>query len=203
MAENNEKLNRQVLRSITALQAALLDLMKQQLFEKITITDLARRSGLTRSTFYAHFETKDQLLESIINRVLDEFFDQLWDFYGQDSEAIMVLESNKAFFRVWEKHRDLIPVLESMDFGCLMVARLREYWEKLYHNNVHSALPDIGGNYSAYTLNFLAFSFAGFLKEWVRQDMKPSPEIMGEMLYHFTGHETMIAARQKFKDKFE
>jgi len=203
MSENYENLNRQALRSIESLQNALLELMEKQPFEKITITDLARCSGLTRSTFYAHFETKDQLLESIINGVLDEFFDDLWDFSGQDSEASVVLESNKAFFRVWQKHRDLIPLLESMDFACLMISRLRAYWENLYVKNVRASLPEVEGNYSDYTLNFLSYSFAGFLKEWIRQDMKPSPEVMGEMLYHFTGHEVMIAAREKFKDVFK
>lgn len=203
MPDTYQNLNRQALRSIEALQCALLELMENQPFEKITITDLARSSGLTRSTFYAHFETKDQLLESIINGVLDEFFDELWEFSGQDSEAGVVLESNKAFFRVWQKHRDLIPLLESMDFSCLMISRLRQYWKNLYEKNLRASLPEVDANYSDYTLNFLAFSFAGFLKEWIRQDMKPSPDLMGEMLYHFTGHEAMIAAREKFKDVFK
>lgn len=203
MSENYKKLNRQALRSIKALQQSLIELMKKKSFHKITITDIAETSGLTRSTFYSHYETKDQLLESIINGVLDEFFEELWNFYGHDAEASKVLESNKAFFKAWQKNRDLIPLLTSMDFDCLLLARLREYFEKLYVQNVRTALPEIKGAYPAYTINFLAYSFAGFLKEWIRQDMKPSPEIMGEMLYHFTGHETMIAAREKFKGVFK
>ena len=203
MSEIQGKPNRQVLRSIDALQSALLEQMKKKPYEKISITDIANCSGLTRSTFYAHFETKDQLLESIINDVLDEFFDELWNFYGQDSDARMVLNSNKAFFRVWEENKDLIRLLTTMDFDCLLIARLREYFEKLYYQNVQAALPKIKGAYSSFTINYLAYSFAGFLKEWIRQDMKPSPEVMGELLYHFTGHETMIAAREKFKDMFK
>jgi len=201
MYKRYDQLNRQARRSIDSFQDTLLELMNKQPYETITITDLARCSGLTRSTFYAHFETKDQLLESVIHGLLDEFFDESWEFCGDDAEPSLVLESYKAFFRVWEKHRDLIPLQEFPDFDCLLVDRLRECWEKLDQINARSAQPEIEGSFFDYALNFLAYSFTGFLKEWIRQDMKPSPEIMGEMLYHFTSRETMLAAREKFNKK--
>ena len=89
MTENFDNLNRQAQRSIQALQAALVELMKEQPYQKISITELAERSGLTRSTFYAHFETKEQLLDSVINSVLDDFFTQLKSFYGKDSDCLL------------------------------------------------------------------------------------------------------------------
>jgi AcrR family transcriptional regulator len=202
MSEPYTTLNRQAQRSILAFQDALLELVATQPYHKITVTDLADRSGLTRSTFYAHFETKDDLLDSIIAGVLDEFFGSVDDIFGLQTDSGKILESNKKFFRLWRKNQHLFPLLDSLDFGCLMVKRLREYWQKLYDLNVKQALPPIEGNYSAYTLNFLAYAFTGFLKEWIHQGMQPSADLMGEMLYHFTGYEAMYTARDRFRHRF-
>src|SRR5712691_7035261 len=48
------------------LQQTLLDLMREQSFTAITVQDLAERSTLNRATFYAHFEDKYDLLDSIM-----------------------------------------------------------------------------------------------------------------------------------------
>ena len=80
--------NRQAKRSIISLQEALLVLLGEQPYHKISVTDLSERSGLTRSTFYAHFQTKDELLESILEEILDQFFGYLYerDVNNPDSE---------------------------------------------------------------------------------------------------------------------
>lgn len=48
------------------LQRTLLDLMREQSFQAITVQDIAERSTLNRATFYAHFEDKYDLLDSIM-----------------------------------------------------------------------------------------------------------------------------------------
>ena len=40
------------------LQTALIQLMSQKPFEKITITELVRRSGVSRTAFYRNYESK-------------------------------------------------------------------------------------------------------------------------------------------------
>ena len=53
------------------LQTALIALMGQKPFEKITISELVRRSGVSRTAFYRNYETK----EDILNELSDVFFD--------------------------------------------------------------------------------------------------------------------------------
>ena len=51
------------------LQTALITLMGQKPFEKITISELVRRSGVSRTAFYRNYNTK----EDILNEVCDVF----------------------------------------------------------------------------------------------------------------------------------
>ncbi len=55
-----------VKRTHQLLQQALLELMREKSFASITIQDIAERATVNRATFYAHFEDKYELVDSII-----------------------------------------------------------------------------------------------------------------------------------------
>ena len=53
-----------------AIFDALAELLMSKTYEKITIQDIIEKADVGRSTFYAHFETKDELLHSICSELL-------------------------------------------------------------------------------------------------------------------------------------
>ncbi len=55
-----------VKRTRQLLHQTMLDLMQEKSFASITVQDIAERSTLNRATFYAHFEDKYDLLDSIM-----------------------------------------------------------------------------------------------------------------------------------------
>ncbi len=61
-----------VKRTRKLLQQTLLELMGEQSFDAITVQDIATRSTLNRATFYAHFEDKYDLLDSIVREGIAE-----------------------------------------------------------------------------------------------------------------------------------
>ena len=54
-----------------AIFSALATLLKRKDFEKITIQELIDEAEVGRSTFYSHFETKEELLRSICSDLLE------------------------------------------------------------------------------------------------------------------------------------
>lgn len=48
------------------IKEAFLELIQKYDYEKITVTELAERAMINRKTFYLHYETKDALLDEII-----------------------------------------------------------------------------------------------------------------------------------------
>lgn len=67
--------DRRVQKTRKLLQDALIELVAERGYESVTIQELLDRANVGRSTFYAHFQDKDQLLRSILDR-LDELFEQ-------------------------------------------------------------------------------------------------------------------------------
>lgn len=67
--------DRRVQKTRKLLQDALIELVAEKGYESVTIQEILDRANVGRSTFYAHFQDKDQLLHSILDR-LDELFVQ-------------------------------------------------------------------------------------------------------------------------------
>src|SRR6266545_1260869 len=68
-------LDRRVQKTRKLLQDALIELVVEKSYESVSIREILDRANVGRSTFYAHFQDKDQLLHSILDR-LDELFEQ-------------------------------------------------------------------------------------------------------------------------------
>ena len=49
-------------------------LLEKKRFENITVQEIIDEADIGRSTFYAHFETKDDLLRSIVHRYFPPCF---------------------------------------------------------------------------------------------------------------------------------
>lgn len=71
MKDSREKLDSRVRHSREALFNALFSLMMERGYERLTIQNLLDRADVGRATFYAHFESKDELLAGSVTRLRD------------------------------------------------------------------------------------------------------------------------------------
>jgi len=64
-----QPLDRRAARSRDLLLAALPGLLAERGFERLTTQNIIDRAGVGRATFYAHFESKDELLAASVGRL--------------------------------------------------------------------------------------------------------------------------------------
>ncbi len=67
------KTDRRSLRTRQMLMGAMVELMRQKRYDSITVQEIADRANIGRSTFYAHFTDKDDLLVDGVQRMLAAF----------------------------------------------------------------------------------------------------------------------------------
>ena len=57
-----------------AIFAAFTRLLERKNYSSLTVQDIIDEADIGRTTFYAHFETKDELLKAICSDIFDHVF---------------------------------------------------------------------------------------------------------------------------------
>jgi Transcriptional regulator len=77
---------RNSIRSRTLIRNALLSLMQEKEFSKITVTDIVNRADINRGTFYAHFASP----EDVLAKIQHDFFSGIETlFHGVEPESLL------------------------------------------------------------------------------------------------------------------
>jgi len=66
----NLKQDRRAVQTRRQLDAAFVDLLHRRAYGNIRVSDITRKAGVGRATFYAHYSSKDDLLRSQFNRTV-------------------------------------------------------------------------------------------------------------------------------------
>ena len=67
------KMDRRAQRTRELLQKALIELISERGYDAITIQDIVDRANLGRTTFYLHYNSKDELFMSCHEAIIREF----------------------------------------------------------------------------------------------------------------------------------
>lgn len=186
------------IRARRALHEALKALLQEKPFAKITVTNISSRSGLSRHTFYNHYETKEDLLNSLIDSILDEFFadvGQLNNMQGvQDDSGVISYK----FFQIWQENADLVRILKTVDMERLLLDRLKALFAHIFFERLDHGKSQINKKLAEYIININAHSVAAVLEQWIEDDMKYPPEVMGSLLNHLANLRERPLTIEKF-----
>ncbi|MBI4789044.1 MAG: TetR/AcrR family transcriptional regulator [Chloroflexi bacterium] len=177
-------MDRRVQRTRQLLGAALLALIVEKGYAAITVQDILDRANLGRSTFYAHFRDKDDLLAGEFEhfKELFEQFDAQPPAEGQrrrSGECSLSL----AFFRhAGEQHR-LYKAMVGKSGGETVRKLLYQYISGLMKSHLEQSIPD-DENMAVpreVVVHYFISSFLALLTYWLDNDMPYSPEKMDAM----------------------
>lgn len=73
-------MDRRQRRSRKAIYDAFEALMAEKHYSQVTVAQIIESADIGRSTFYAHFETKDDLLSSMCTEMFDHIFEGVNDY---------------------------------------------------------------------------------------------------------------------------
>ena len=163
-----------------AIFRAFGSLLEKKRFENITVQEIIDEANIGRSTFYAHFETKDELLRSmctdIFRHVFTEELPQEHDHDYSAGSRSLELKLGHVLYHLRENRLNLKGLLAS-ESGELFLSFLKGYLLELFTRYLHEFHRDVPEDY---LLHHLTGSFAETVKWWAAQDMAPAPELVAE-----------------------
>jgi AcrR family transcriptional regulator len=177
----NQKEDRRSLRTRQLLHHALVELMLEKRYDRITIQDIIDRADVGRSTFYAHFQDKEDLAISS----LEQMFDHLSQRLAQgDSGDRRILPTLELFQHVQEQHQLFNALIKGRGID-LFFEKGQAYWSKKIEAQIRSLLPK--GQKPAVPLpivsNHIAGALVTLLKWWLDNKMPYPPERMDEIFH--------------------
>jgi AcrR family transcriptional regulator len=189
-------------RTRTSLQNAFKDLLRIKSYQKITITDITEGAGIARHTFYNHYETKQDLLDNMVDSVLDQFFLNLdnWNLFlaEPDEEKAMLT----AFFQAWKDHEEIVNLLKSIDIEFVIMERLKVFFTRFFYEKVSREMPSVDLELARYVISFNAYSLLGLLIPWFESGMNQKPEDLAGFYNQLAGSGQRRKAVEKFQDIF-
>lgn len=130
MQDTAKPLDRRAERSRNLILEALFALMTERGYERLTIQNLIDRAGVGRATFYAHFESKDELLATSIGRL------RAWLVQMRDAAPERRLAFTLPFFQHLASHRRIYQMTVARESETSVEQHIRRMLAELVHEDL-------------------------------------------------------------------
>jgi len=159
-----------------AIFRAFSKLLETKHFSNITVQEIIDEANIGRSTFYAHFETKDELLKAMCTDIFHHVFseelhsEKTHDFSNDDSGLRSKL--THILYHLKDSGKDITGILTS-ESGELFMRYFKEYLSEMFGKYLDEVKADAP---EEFVLNHLVGSFAETVRWWIKNKMRGTPE---------------------------
>ena len=162
-----------------AIFKAFRTLLERKRYDRITVQEIIDEADVGRSTFYAHFETKEMLLEAMCSEIFFHVFEHdPCPWVGHDEELEGKL--SHTLWHVRDSQTDLSGILMS-DSGEVFMGYFKRHLCTLFEAHLEVFGSDLPRDF---LLHQLSTGFAETVKWWVARKFKETPE---EVAGYFMG----------------
>src|ERR1051325_11196231 len=175
-----KKIDPRVRRTRRLLRDALVSLIVEKDYARISIREVTTRAEVAYITFYRQFESLDQLLMEVLEEGLGQLMNRIQTLAKQSDTSALEIEG-RLIFEYIEQKADLFHIL----FKSQSVTRVRK---KIVRNIAtifqKSCLPLARSNNPmtvAITSNHIATSLLALIEWWLDNNMRPAAAQMGKI----------------------
>jgi len=182
----NDKLDRRVLRTRQLLQDALVSLILEQGYDKVTVQDIIDRANVGRSTFYAHYQDKEDLLLRGVAEIA--YGEELEEAVAEDVERLAqigaggtlsifgmfahIQQNERVHKAMFQKNNDNVILEKGAIF---LYANLKAQLRRLYQDDQPPKVP------ISILTQYLTGGLMSLAQWWLDNDMPYTPQEMDEL----------------------
>ena len=164
-----------------AIYDAFFLVLKEKDLDKITVSDVIKRAGIVRSTFYNHYENIPDLVTAIEDKTINDIFALMKTFHPKNDWDIC-----KSYYLTICEYTMTNPFLANL----LSDPRIDAFFEKvvtMFHHYVKEVTknnePSHHNNEElSYMVACTIGSTIGVLHKWAKDNFKVPPETIANIL---------------------
>lgn len=192
----NKKEDRRIRHTKERLRNALVDLLKTENINKLTVTKICNKADVNRGTFYSYFNDVYDLLEYTEN----EMFESVIELYRVSAESDDLKKLYTNIFKGIEDHIEITRAL----FGENIEGRyLKKIVDRLHDGQLKKwkeDFPELDSAFLETMYNFVVMGTISSVTNWVHSDTRMPPEKFAEILVELN-RSCRIAAENAEKNR--
>ena len=164
------------IRTRKCIKIALLELMKEKLFNEITIKEIVIQADISRQTFYRHFQSKEEVLEEYLEQLYEEYLKLI-----NELEEKNLYHISLTYFTYWKEKSALLEILKK--------SKCEQIGFESYYTFMNQALDITKSQLNIhnevdiqYTKSFLIGGFFSIKNQWMKNDYLNSPEELATLV---------------------
>ena len=125
------------------LEACLQELLLCEPYDKITISHICDRTGISRKSFYRYFNSKEGCLCALLDHAIFDGASRYLPAYRDAQSPQMIYEQ---FFQYWKENKDLLDALSRNGLSTRLVERMVLYTMQEEHDFISKLIgsgPDV------------------------------------------------------------
>jgi len=163
-----------------AIFEAFSTLLSSKSYTKITIQEIIDEANIGRSTFYSHFETKDDLLKEMCTDLFSHVFSESLDTEKTHDFSLAGDNPGSMFthilYHLRDNKKNIVGIL-TCESGELFLRFFKQYLNELIIQHLligverkNTTTPE------DFLVNHISGSFVEMVQWWIKNNMKQSPE---------------------------
>lgn len=165
---NNEQSNK-ITRE--CIQEALIILLSKKAYDKITVTDIVKKAGVSRTAYYRNYKSKNDVLEYYVNEIIGSIYTSMkkFDYNTREYDFWFTMFNNLIYYT------DKLRLLFSNGF--------REKIEDGIYLMIISEYKTVTDN-DRYIEKFWSGAVCSVIKQWIDDKMNKTPQKMAKICSH-------------------
>lgn len=184
-------MDRRQLKTRKAIFEAFGALLSKKSFSKILVQEIIDEANVGRTTFYAHFQTKDDLLKELCDDLFAHVFSDTLDTESTHDFSMKTGNPHgiitHIIYHLLDNKRNIIGILTS-DSDVLFLGIFRRYLDEFLAVRLLKGVEPDNIPYD-FLVNHISSSFVSAVQWWIKNKLRQTPE---EVADYFMGVITPI-----------
>ena len=167
----NSKMDVRIKHTISWTYEAMIKLLKNHQYGDITVSDVIKKAGISRATFYRHFKSKEDVIRINIDMFFRSFNENIIAYTKQNGEEDEIFLINQFFAQIGQENQLVHLVIQANLEGVMIdgirniINTQKEQFYKLVEANKTT---------EEYTIDLVALSAWGLIARWMKNGQKES-----------------------------
>lgn len=181
MLTREKYLDERILKTKKKLIVAVSYLLKKKDFSMISVINIVEKANISRTTFYNHFQNKEELLTELIEKSISNLVDKFQKTY-QNYKWFNISDIKPASVYIFDyvyQNSDFFTTIANSDISLIFQNEIIQKLIIVLEQDLKVNHPKI--NHKLYAI-YIAYATTGVMVEWIRNNYKYSPSYMAKQI---------------------